>query len=435
MFDSLSAKLDAVFKKLSRHGILRPEDVKTGLREIRIALLEADVHYKVVKEFIQNVESRAVGEAVLKSLTPAQQIVRIVRDEMLAVLGKPAPVDTSVSPAIIMLVGLQGSGKTTAAAKIAKKFKKEGLKPFLIAADLQRPAAIDQLEHLAREIGVGIYADKESKDVGKVARQGVEAGKRSFAKVIILDTAGRLQIDGALMDELDILQKSIRPQETLLVVDAMAGQDAVNVASGFQEKIGIDGVIFTKVDSDARGGALLSLRMVTGKPVKFIGVGEKSDDLETFQPERMVSRILGMGDVLTLIEKAEEQWTEEEARDMEAKFLKAQFTLEDFMKQIKMIKKMGSLSTLLKMIPGVPRDLDVDEKQLVRVESIIQSMTPRERQYPGIIKASRKKRIARGSGRSVAEVNQLLRQYEMSKKMMKKLGKGGQNAGIPGLFQ
>ncbi|HPQ89839.1 MAG TPA: signal recognition particle receptor subunit alpha, partial [Candidatus Mcinerneyibacteriales bacterium] len=265
MFDSLSAKLDAVFKKLSRHGILRPEDVKTGLREIRIALLEADVHYKVVKEFIQNVESRAVGEAVLKSLTPAQQIVRIVRDEMLAVLGKPAPVDTSVSPAIIMLVGLQGSGKTTAAAKIAKKFKKEGLKPFLIAADLQRPAAIDQLEHLAREIGVGIYADKESKDVGKVARQGVEAGKRSFAKVIILDTAGRLQIDGALMDELDILQKSIRPQETLLVVDAMAGQDAVNVASGFQEKIGIDGVIFTKVDSDARGGALLSLRMVTGK--------------------------------------------------------------------------------------------------------------------------------------------------------------------------
>ena len=435
MFDSLSAKLDAVFKKLSRPGVLRPEDVKNGLREIRIALLEADVHYKVVKEFIREVESKAVGEAVLKSLTPSQQIVKIVRDEMLSILGKPAPVNTSSSPAIIMLVGLQGSGKTTTAAKLAKKFKKDGLKPFLVAADLQRPAAIDQLEQLAGEIGVGIYVDKENRNVTDVVRRGVEAGKKSFAKAILLDTAGRLHIDEALMGELDALQKKIDPHETLLVVDAMAGQDAVNVASGFQEKISIDGVIFTKVDSDARGGALLSLRMITGKPVKFIGVGEKSDDLEIFQPERMVSRILGMGDVLTLIEKAEEQWTEEEAREMEAKFLKAQFTLEDFMKQIKLIKKMGSLSGLLKMIPGMPRDLDVDENQLVRVEAIIQSMTPRERQYPGIIKASRKRRIARGSGRTVAEVNQLLRQYEMSKKMMKKLGKSGRNAGFPGLFQ
>lgn len=435
MFDSLSSKLDAVFKKLSRPGVLRPEDVKSGLREIRIALLEADVHYKVVKEFIRAVESRAVGEAVLKSLTPAQQIVKIVRDEMLSVLGKPVPVDTSASPTIIMLVGLQGSGKTTAAAKIAKKFKKDGLKPFLVAADLQRPAAIEQLEQLALETGVGIYADREKKDVAHVVRRGVEAGKKDFAKVILLDTAGRLHLDEALMGELAAVQKEIRPHETLLVMDAMAGQDAVNVAEGFQDKIGIDGVVFTKVDSDARGGALLSLRMVTGKPVKFIGVGEKSDDLELFQPERMVSRILGMGDVLTLIEKAEEQWTEDEAREMESKFLKAQFTLEDFMKQIRMIKKMGSLSSLLKMVPGMPGDLDVDESQLVRVESIIQSMTPRERQYPGIIKASRKKRIARGSGRTVAEVNQLLRQYEMSKKMMKKLGKGGRNAGFPGLFQ
>jgi signal recognition particle subunit SRP54 len=435
VFDSLSSKLDAVFKKLSRPGVLRPEDVKSGLREIRIALLEADVHYKVVKEFIRAVESRAVGEAVLKSLTPAQQIVKIVRDEMLSVLGKPVPVDTSASPTIIMLVGLQGSGKTTAAAKIAKKFKKDGLKPFLVAADLQRPAAIEQLEQLALETGVGIYADREKKDVAHVVRRGVEAGKKDFAKVILLDTAGRLHLDEALMGELAAVQKEIRPHETLLVMDAMAGQDAVNVAEGFQDKIGIDGVVFTKVDSDARGGALLSLRMVTGKPVKFIGVGEKSDDLELFQPERMVSRILGMGDVLTLIEKAEEQWTEDEAREMESKFLKAQFTLEDFMKQIRMIKKMGSLSSLLKMVPGMPGDLDVDESQLVRVESIIQSMTPRERQYPGIIKASRKKRIARGSGRTVAEVNQLLRQYEMSKKMMKKLGKGGRNAGFPGLFQ
>jgi len=435
VFDSLSAKLDAVFKKLSRPGVLRPEDVKNGLREIRIALLEADVHYKVVKEFIREVESRAVGEAVLKSLTPAQQIVKIVRDEMLSVLGESVPVDTSASPTIIMLVGLQGSGKTTAAAKIAKKFKKDGLKPFLVAADLQRPAAIEQLEQLAGETGVGIYTDKEKKDVAEVVQRGVEAGKKAFAKVILLDTAGRLHMDDTLMDELEVLQKRVRPHETLLVMDAMAGQDAVNVAQGFQEKIGIDGVVFTKVDSDARGGALLSLRMVTGKPVKFIGVGEKSDDLEPFQPDRMVSRILGMGDVLTLIEKAEEQWSEDEAREMEEKFLKAQFTLEDFMKQIRTIKKMGSLSSLLKMIPGMPGDLDVDENQLVRVEAIIQSMTPRERQYPGIIKASRKKRIARGSGRTVAEVNQLLRQYEMSKKMMKKLGKGGRNAGFPGLFQ
>ena len=414
---------------------MRPEDVKNGLREIRIALLEADVHYKVVKEFIREVESRAVGEAVLKSLTPAQQIVKIVRDEMLSVLGESVPVDTSASPTIIMLVGLQGSGKTTAAAKIAKKFKKDGLKPFLVAADLQRPAAIEQLEQLAGETGVGIYTDKQKTDVAEVVQRGVEAGKKAFAKVILLDTAGRLHMDDALMNELEVLQKRVRPHETLLVMDAMAGQDAVNVAQGFQEKIGIDGVIFTKVDSDARGGALLSLRMVTGKPVKFIGVGEKSDDLEPFQPDRMVSRILGMGDVLTLIEKAEEQWSEDEAREMEEKFLKAQFTLEDFMKQIRTIKKMGSLSSLLKMIPGMPGDLDVDEGQLVRVESIIQSMTPRERQYPGIIKASRKKRIARGSGRTVAEVNQLLRQYEMSKKMMKKLGKGGRNAGFPGLFQ
>jgi len=332
------------------------------------------------------------------------------------------------------LVGLQGAGKTTAAAKLAKKFKKEGLKPFLVAADLQRPAAVDQLEQLARDIDVGIYATKETKNVLDTVQKGIEAGRKNFAKIIIVDTAGRLQIDRSLMEELALIKKKVSPRETLLVADAMAGQDAVNVAAGFHDQIGIDGVIFTKVDSDARGGALLSLRMVTGTPIKFVGVGEKSDDLEAFQPERMVSRILGMGDVLTLIEKAEEQFSDEEARDMEEKFLKAQFTLEDFMKQIKMIKKMGSLSSLVKMIPGMPRDMDVDESQLIRVESIIQSMTPRERRYPAIIKASRKKRIASGSGRSVAEVNQLLRQYEVSKKMMKKMGKGGLKGNVPGLF-
>jgi len=434
MFDALSSKLDAAFKKLSRRGVLRPADVKNGLREIRIALLEADVHYKVVKDFIRRVEEKAVGEDVLKSLTPAQQIIKIVRDEMLDVLGAPAPVNSDASPTVILLVGLQGAGKTTAAAKLAKKFKKEGLKPFLVAADLQRPAAVDQLEQLARDIDVGIYATKETKNVLDTVQKGIEAGRKNFAKIIIVDTAGRLQIDRSLMEELALIKKKVSPRETLLVADAMAGQDAVNVAAGFHDQIGIDGVIFTKVDSDARGGALLSLRMVTGTPIKFVGVGEKSDDLEAFQPERMVSRILGMGDVLTLIEKAEEQFSDEEARDMEEKFLKAQFTLEDFMKQIKMIKKMGSLSSLVKMIPGMPRDMDVDESQLIRVESIIQSMTPRERRYPAIIKASRKKRIASGSGRSVAEVNQLLRQYEVSKKMMKKMGKGGLKGNVPGLF-
>jgi len=434
MFDALSSKLDVAFKKLSRRGVLRPADVKNGLREIRIALLEADVHYKVVKDFIRRVEEKAVGEDVLKSLTPAQQIIKIVRDEMLDVLGAPAPVNSDTSPTVILLVGLQGAGKTTAAAKLAKKFKKEGLKPFLVAADLQRPAAVDQLEQLARDIDVGIYATKETKNVLNTVQKGIEAGRKNFAKIIIVDTAGRLQIDRSLMEELVLIKKKVSPRETLLVADAMAGQDAVNVAAGFHDQIGIDGVIFTKVDSDARGGALLSLRMVTGTPIKFVGVGEKSDDLEAFQPERMVSRILGMGDVLTLIEKAEEQFSDEEARDMEEKFLKAQFTLEDFMKQIKMIKKMGSLSSLVKMIPGMPRDMDVDESQLIRVESIIQSMTPRERRYPAIIKASRKKRIAAGSGRSVAEVNQLLRQYEVSKKMMKKMGKGGLKGNVPGLF-
>lgn len=425
MFDSLSSKLDGVFKKLGKRGILRPEHVKEGLREIRIALLEADVNYKVVKEFIKRVEVKAVGEEVLKSLTPAQQIVKIVKDELIALMGEGEKIDTTSNPTVVMLMGLQGSGKTTTAAKLAKKFLKEGKKPFLIAADLQRPAAIDQLAQLGKEIGVGVYTDKTTKDVINVVKKGIEEGKRTFSKIIIIDTAGRLHIDEELMEEIKKIKDKFKPQESILVVDSMTGQDAVNVAKGFDEKIGIDGVILTKLDGDARGGAALSLKVVTGKPIKFVGIGEKIDDLEPFYPDRIVSRMLGMGDVLSLIEKAESVISDEEAASLEKKMLNASFTLQDFMDQIKMVKKMGSLGGLLKMLPGVPKGINIDDKELIKVESIIQSMTPEERKKPKIIKASRKRRIAKGCGRTVADVNRLLKQYDMSKNMMKKFGKMG----------
>ncbi len=436
MFDSLSTKLDAVFKKLSKKGMLREDDVKAGMKEIRIALLEADVNYKVVKSFIKTVEEKAVGEDVLKSLTPSQQIVRIVRDELAVVLGESSRINTEKNPAVVMLMGLQGSGKTTTSAKLGKMFLKDGKKPYLIAADLQRPAAIDQLIQLGKETGIGVYAEHDCKDVLAVVGRGIEAAKKQFARVIIIDTAGRLHVDEALMDEVAALRKAYEPSESLLVVDAMTGQDAVNVAMGFEDKIGIDGVIMTKLDGDARGGAALSLRMVVGKPIKYIGTGEKLDAFEPFHPDRLVSRILGMGDVLTLIEKAEEQFDEEEAKKMEQKLLKAEFNLEDFLGQIKMIRKMGPLSSLMKMVPGMPKDMEVDDSHLVRVESIIQSMTPGERRRPFIIKASRKKRIAKGSGRTVAEVNQLLRQFDISRKMMKNMGKLGKKGKgpMPGMF-
>ncbi len=436
MFDSLSSKLDGVFKKLGRRGVLRAEHVKEGMREIRIALLEADVNYKVVKDFIRNVEEKALGEDILKSLTPSQQIVKIVRDELESVLGGFSRIDTTADPTIVMLMGLQGSGKTTTAAKMAGMFLRDGMKPYIIAADLQRPAAIDQLSQLGKEIGAGVYADHNDKDVLGVVGRGIAEARRNFARVIIIDTAGRLHADEELMSEIAELRKKYRPHESLLVLDAMTGQDAVNVALGFEEKIGVDGVIMTKLDGDARGGAAISMRMMLGKPIKYIGTGEKLDAFEPFHPDRLVSRILGMGDVLTLIEKAEQEFSAEEAEEMEKKLLKAEFNLEDFLSQIKMIKKMGPLSSIVKMLPGVPGDTQIDDSHLVRVESIIQSMTPGERRRPFIIKASRKKRIARGCGRTVAEINQLLRQFEMSRKMMKKMGKLGKKGKLqmPGMF-
>lgn len=438
MFDGLSQKLDAVFRKLGKRAVLKPDDVREGLREIRIALLEADVNYKVVKQFIQNVEVKAVGEEILKSLSATQHIIKIVRDELIATMGESQPIDTSASPTIIMMVGLQGSGKTTTSAKLAKKFNKDGKKAFLIAADLQRPAAIDQLAQLGKEIGVGVYTDTTTKNVVDVVKKGIEEGKRQFAKIIIIDTAGRLHIDNELMDELVRIQKTVSPHDILLVADSMTGQDAVNVAQGFKEKLPLSGVVLTKMDGDARGGAALSLRMVTGTPIRFAGIGEKLDDLDVFYPDRIVSRMLGMGDMLSLIEKAEDMISEEDAKAMEQKMLKAEFTFEDFLAQIKMVKKMGPLSGILKMLPGMPKDANVDEKAMVHVEALILSMTPRERQKPQIITASRKKRIARGAGLHVSDVNRLLNQYEMSKKMMKKMGAMGKKGfglpKFPGMF-
>ncbi len=432
MFDALSQKLDSVFRKLGKRGVLRADDVKEGLREIRIALLEADVNYKVVKQFIQNVEEKAVGDEILKSLSPSQQIVKIVRDELVATLGESTSIDTSATPTVVMLVGLQGSGKTTTAAKLARRFSKDGKKSFLIAADLQRPAAIDQLAQLGQEIGVGVYTDKTTKNVVDVVKKGFEEAKRQFAKIVIIDTAGRLHIDDALMTELEQVVKAVNPHEILLVADSMTGQDAVNVAQGFKARLALSGVILTKLDGDARGGAALSLRMVTGTPIKFAGIGEKIDDLDQFHPDRIVSRMLGMGDVLSLIEKAEDMISEEDAKAMEEKMLKADFTLEDFLSQIKMVRKMGPLSGILKMLPGMPKDANIDEKAIVHVEALILSMTPRERRKPAIITASRKKRIARGAGQHVSDVNRLLNQFEMSRKMMKKMGTMGKKGfGMP----
>ena len=437
MFDSLSSKLDKVFKKLGRRGVLKEDDIKKSLREIKIALLEADVNYRVVKKFIKNVEKEAMGEKVLKSLKPSEQVIKIVKDELIDIMGKAEKIDLSTSPTIIMLMGLQGAGKTTAAAKLANKFKNEGKKPYLIGADLRRPAAIEQLYQLGEEINVQVYSNKKTKDVAKVIRNGIKEAKKYFSNVIIMDTSGRMHIDEELMREIDMINKQFQPHEKLLVVDAMTGQDAVNVAEGFEKKVGIDGVILTKLDGDARGGAALSLRMVTGKPIKYIGVGEKVSDIEKFHPDRIVSRMLGMGDVLTLIEKAEQSIKKDEAKKLEDQIRKGQFTLQDFLDQIKMIKKMGPLNKIMKMIPGMPKDLDIDDKEIVKVESIIQSMTPKERLKPKIIKASRKRRIAKGCGRSVADINRLLRRYKKSKKMLKqiggKFGKKGMN--IPNMFK
>jgi signal recognition particle subunit SRP54 len=429
MFDSLTGKLETVFKKLRGRGVLKEDDVKEALREVRLALLEADVNFKVVKEFISRVQERAVGREILTSLTPGQQVIKVVHEELVELLGgthsklhlSPNP------PTVIMLVGLQGSGKTTTAGKLAKNFKKDGRKVLLVPADTRRPAAVEQLKTLARQVGVDAFAS-ESPDPVAICRDAKAWAERSLFEVVILDTAGRLQIDAPLMDELRQIKAGVKPHEVLFVADAMTGQEAVNIAETFNREIGFDGVVLTKLDGDARGGAALSVKAVTGKPVKFTGMGEKLDALEPFFPDRMASRILGMGDVMSLIEKAQETVNAEEAEKLAKKLKKNEFDLEDFRGQLKQVKKMGGLGSIMGMIPGMNRmklpDADVNEKELTKVDAIISSMTPRERANHTIINGSRRARIAKGSGTQVQDVNRLLKQFAEMQKMMKMM-KGG----------
>jgi signal recognition particle subunit SRP54 len=429
MFESLTDKLQSVFRDLGKRGILREDDVDQVLREIRLALLEADVNYKVVKDFTQRVRVRAVGAEVTKSLSPAQQVVKIVHQELIETLGKPGQLEfTGTAPYVVMLVGLQGSGKTTTVAKLAQHLRKKGHLPMMVAGDTYRPAASRQLEVLGRQIDLPVYSDEQSSPP-QICSDGVREARRRGRDVVILDTAGRLQIDDQMMSELDAVKQATNPVETLLVADAMTGQEAVNVADGFHKRIGLTGLILTKIDGDARGGAAISMRAVTGVPIKFLGTGEKTQALEAFHPDRLASRILGMGDVLTLIERAEQTFDEEQAEQMERKIREASFDLEDFLGQLQQVKQMGPLTQLLDMIPGM-RGLsqqvstEATDDQFKHIEAIILSMTPQERRNPRIIKGSRRRRIASGSGTSVQEVNTLLSQFRQMQRMMKQLGKG-----------
>ncbi len=443
MFDTLSDRLQSALGGLTNRGRLDEEAISKAMREIRLALLEADVNFGVVKEFVAHVRERALGEDVLKSLTPGQQVVKIVHEELtelmgsgdsrLAFAGKP--------PTVVLLAGLQGSGKTTAAGKLALLLKKDGKRPALVAADLQRPAAIEQLRQLGAQISVPVYAEDLADPVNAV-RVGIQKAREQTRDVVILDTAGRLHIDEALMDELAAVKKEAKPRNVLLVLDAMTGQEAVSVAEAFQERIDFDGVLMTKLDGDARGGAALSVKHVTGRPIKLASVGEKLDALEWFHPDRMASRILGMGDVLTLIERAEAAVGDDEKEELERRMMKGEFSFDDFLKSYKMLQRMGPLQGVLKMIPGMGKQLQgldqVDEKQLARVEGIILSMTPQERRQPNVIDGSRRKRIAAGSGTSVEQVNQLLQGRKAMAQMMKQAGKGKMPslpgmAGMPGM--
>ncbi|MGD8996956.1 MAG: signal recognition particle protein [Anaerolineae bacterium] len=429
MFESLTDRLQSVFRDLGKRGILREDDVDQVLREIRLALLEADVNYKVVKDFTQRVRARAVGAEVTRSLSPAQQVIKIVHEELIETLGKPGRLElTGTAPYVIMLVGLQGSGKTTTVAKLAQHLRKKGRLPMMVAGDTYRPAASRQLEVLGRQIDLPVYSEEQISPP-RICNHGVREARRRGRDVVILDTAGRLQIDDQMMSELDAVKQATNPVETLLVADAMTGQEAVNVADGFHKRIGLTGLILTKIDGDARGGAAISMRAVTGVPIKFLGTGEKTQALEAFHPDRLASRILGMGDVITLIERAEQAFDEEQAEQMERKIREASFDMEDFLEQIQQVKQMGPLHQLLEMIPGM-RGLsqqvstEATGDQFKHIEAIILSMTPQERRNPRIIKGSRKKRIASGSGTSVQEVNMLLSQFRQMQRMMRQLGKG-----------
>ena len=433
-FEGLSDRLQEVFKKLRKKGKITEADVKQAMREVRMALLEADVNYKVVKSFVQTVTDRAVGQEVLQSVTPGQQVVKIVYDEMTQLMGgsETRLAIASKPPTVYMAVGLQGAGKTTTVAKLARNMVKQGHRPLLVACDVYRPAAIKQLQVLGDQVGVPVFSMGQGDPVD-IARASLEYARKNNRDLVLIDTAGRLHVNEELMDELKQIKKVVEPDEILLVVDAMTGQDAVNVASSFDEALGIDGVVLTKLDGDARGGAALSIKAVTGKPIKFVGMGEKLDALEPFHPDRMASRILGMGDVLTLIEKAEANINAQKAMELEEKLRKNEFTLDDFMEQMEQVRNMGPLEQILGMIPGLGgagqlKNLQIDEKQLDRIQAIISSMTVEERRNPDIINGSRRRRISAGSGTSIQDVNRLLKQFKQTKKMMRQLsgmaGKG-----------
>ncbi|UCG08206.1 MAG: signal recognition particle protein [Desulfobacterales bacterium] len=432
MFESLSDKLNTVFKKLKGHGKLTEKNIEEGLKEVRLALLEADVHYRVVKSFIADIKERAMGQEVMGSLTPGQQIVKIVNHELTELMGSrhQALNLSGPTPVALMLVGLQGSGKTTTAGKLAIFLRKSGRHPYLVPADVYRPAAIDQLQKLGDQIDVPVFPSSVDDDPVQICRNAQTTAHQQGCDTLLLDTAGRLHIDEKLMDELRHIKAAVKPSDILLVADAMTGQDAVNIAKSFNEALDIGGVILSKMDGDARGGAALSIKSITGKPIKFIGVGEKLNALEPFHPDRLASSILGMGDVLTLIEKAQEVVDEKKATELEKKLRKSQFTLEDFRDQLIQVRKMGSLSDIIKMIPGMGqvkqlKNLEVDESEFIKIEAIINSMTPQERHQHTLINGSRRRRIAKGSGTQVQDVNQLLKNYTQMLKMIKKINKGG----------
>ena len=440
MFEQLSEKLEGVFARLRGRGVLSEADIKEGLREVRRVLLEADVNFQLTREFLEHVEQKALGVAQLRTVSPAQQLVKIVYDELTAMLGQQREglKLSSVPPTVVMLVGLQGSGKTTTAAKLALKLQKESRQTRLIAADVYRPAAIDQLETLGSQLGVPVYSERDSKDVVKIARAGLDQARRARDRVVIVDTAGRLQIDDDMMGELVKLKDAIHPDEILLVADGMTGQEAVKIAQGFDEKLGVTGVILTKLDGDARGGAALSIYGVTKKPIKYIGVGEKADALEDFHPERMAGRILQQGDIVSLVEKAQESFDAEEAKRMEKKIRKEGMDLTDFLSAMKQMERLGPLEGVLKMLPGVNTKVlkqvkQMDPKRIKHLEAIVLSMTPEERKSPGIINGSRRARIAKGCGRPTSEVNRLLDQFREMQKMMKKVAASG-GGRRPGMF-